>query len=152
MSNLHANQLDNYGYDFYDPINSDGLERGDFVAQDEYVQNSRAANSSWHGSHVTGMIVGNGLDGVYGGAYGAKVVPIRVLGKCGGTATSISNAIMWAIDEFPDVATPQPADIINLSLGGKGSCPHPYQSAIVKALSKGVIVVANLVHQWLLQA
>lgn len=143
ISNLHAKGLNSYGYDFTDTSNLDGLDRGDFVAEKECGKDSRAKDSGWHGSHVTGMIVGNGLDGIYGGAYGAKVVPIRSLGKCGGSVSSVSNSIMWAIDEFPNIRNPHPADIINLSLGGEGACEKSYQDAINKALSKGVIVVVS---------
>ena len=38
---------------------------------------------------------------------------------------------------------PNPARIINLSLGGNGACPASYQDAIDQILAKGVVVVAS---------
>ncbi len=143
ISNFYENESGVYGYDFKEESKLDGLDSGDFVAQNECGESTPARNSGWHGSHVTGMIVGNGLDRIYGGAYGAKVVPIRALGKCGGTISSVGNSIMWAINEHPTSANPHPVDIINLSLGGGGECPRQYQDAINQALAKNVIVVVS---------
>jgi subtilisin family serine protease len=40
-------------------------------------------------------LTNNGI-GVAGVAYGAKVVPVRVLGQCGGYTSDIANGIIWA--------------------------------------------------------
>lgn len=101
--------------------------------------------SSWHGTHVTGTIVarqGNGI-GISGLAPGVKVQPVRVLGKCGGSASDIDDAITWAsgghIDGVPDNATP--ADVISMSLGGSGACLPSTHDAIAAARSRGTTVV-----------
>ncbi len=122
----------------------DGLDLGDFREDKECSSEgsiSLARASTWHGTHVTGTIIGQGQESMDGGAYGAKVVPIRVLGKCGGTDSDISNAIMWAIGQDESHPNPHPADIINMSLGGRGVCPQVYQEAINAANESGVIVV-----------
>jgi serine protease len=61
---------------------SDAPHPGDAVAAGE-CGNNGAQGSSWHGTHVAGTVaaVTNNGEGVAGVAYGAKVVPVRVLGK-----------------------------------------------------------------------
>ncbi len=101
--------------------------------------------SSWHGTHVAGTIaaVTNNGTGVAGVAYGAKVVPVRVLGRCGGLTSDIADAIIWAsggsVSGVP--SNPNPADVINLSLGGGGSCDSTTQAAINTARSNGTVVI-----------
>jgi serine protease len=103
-----------------------------------------ASNSSWHGTHVTGTIVAltNNSKGIAGVAYGAKVVPVRVLGRCGGSTSDIVDAIVWAsggsVSGIP--ANANPARVINMSLGGSGSCGS-FQSAINTARANGTVVV-----------
>ncbi len=102
------------------------------------------SNSSWHGTHVAGTIaaVTNNASGVAGVAYNAKVQPIRVLGKCGGSLSDIADAIVWAsggtVSGIP--ANPTPAKVINMSLGGSGACDATYQNAINSAVSRGTVV------------
>ena len=102
------------------------------------------SNSSWHGTHVAGTIaaVTNNASGVAGVAFNAKVQPVRVLGKCGGTLSDIADAIVWAsggtVSGIP--ANPTPAKVINMSLGGSGSCTATYQNAINSAVGRGTVV------------
>lgn len=103
--------------------------------------------SSWHGTHVAGTVaaVANNGTGIAGLAHGAKVQPVRVLGHCGGTTSDIADAITWAsgghVDGVPD--NPQPAEVLNLSLGGYGGCEYDYatQEAIDGAIARGSVVV-----------
>ena len=101
--------------------------------------------SSWHGTHVAGTVaaVTNNNTGVAGVAYNAKVVPVRVLGKCGGYTSDIADGIIWAsggtVSGVP--ANANPADVINMSLGGGGACSSATQSAINTARSNGTVVV-----------
>jgi serine protease len=101
--------------------------------------------SSWHGTHVAGTIAAranNGI-GVAGVAYGAKIVPARVLGKCGGYTSDIADAIVWAsggsVTGVP--ANANKARVLNLSLGGSGACDATTQNAINSARSRGAVVV-----------
>jgi serine protease len=102
-------------------------------------------DSSWHGTHVAGTIaaVTNNGNGVAGVAFGAKVQPVRVLGKCGGTLADIADAITWAsggaVAGVPANATP--AKVINMSLGGGGTCGTTYQNAINGAVGRGTVVI-----------
>ncbi|MCK8119709.1 S8 family serine peptidase [Pseudoalteromonas sp. 2CM37A] len=123
---------------------SDARDPGDAVAAGE-CGNNGAQGSSWHGTHVAGTVaaVTNNGEGVAGVAYGAKVVPVRVLGKCGGLTSDIADGIIWAsggsVSGIP--ANSNPADVINMSLGGSGSCSSTTQNAINTARSNGAVVV-----------
>ncbi|HEX8785206.1 MAG TPA: S8 family serine peptidase, partial [Telluria sp.] len=102
-------------------------------------------NSSWHGTHVAGTIAAltNNALGVAGVAYGAKIVPARVLGKCGGYTSDIADAIVWAsggtVSGVP--ANANPARVISMSLGGTGACDTTTQNAINSARSRNTVVV-----------
>ena len=151
-SDLDANIIG--GYDFISSItrsrdnngrDSNPADQGDWYAAGECSQLS-GNSSSWHGTHVAGTVAAlthNGK-GVAGIAYNAKVVPVRVLGKCGGDTADIADAITWASGGSVSGApvNPNPAEVINLSLGGGSSqCLQTYQAAINDAVSRGVTVV-----------
>ncbi|QCO68251.1 peptidase S8 [Luteimonas yindakuii] len=101
--------------------------------------------SSWHGTHVAGTVAAltnNGV-GVAGTAFNAKVSHVRVLGRGGGYTSDIADGIIWASGgSVPGVpANQNPAEVINLSLGGSGSCGSTTQNAINGAVSRGTTVV-----------
>ncbi len=101
-----------------------------------------------HGTHVAGTIAAvtnNGL-GVAGVAFNAKIVPLRVLGKDGfGSDSDIADAIVWAsggsVSGVP--ANANPAEVINLSLGGGRPCTQTpaYQAAVNTAVGNGSTVI-----------
>jgi serine protease len=151
-ADLNANILP--GYDFISDAamardgggrDNNANDEGDWYAANECGAGIPASNSSWHGTHVAGTIaaVTNNTTGVAGTAYNAKVVPVRVLGKCGGYTSDIADAIVWAsggtVSGVP--ANANPAEVINMSLGGGGSCSTTYQNAINGAVSRGTTVV-----------
>ena len=124
---------------------SDASDPGDASAAGACGSGSQARQSSWHGTHVAGTVAArtnNGI-GVAGVAFNAKVVPVRVLGRCGGYTSDIADGIIWAsggtVTNAP--ANPNPAKVLNLSLGGSGSCSQTSQAAINLARSRGSIVV-----------
>ena len=141
------------GYDFItdtatarDGNGRDGSpnDEGDWFAAGECGVNY-ASDSSWHGTHVAGTIaaLANNAKGIAGVAFGAKVLPVRVLGKCGGSVSDIADAIVWAsggsVSGVP--ANANPARVINMSLGGGGACGVTFQSAIDSARARGTTVV-----------
>jgi len=150
---LNANILP--GYDFIsdtfvsrdgDGRDSNPADEGDWnPVANECYSGSPVTNSSWHGTHVAGTIaaVTNNAVGVAGTAFNAKVVPVRVLGRCGGYTSDIADAIVWAsggtVSGVP--ANANPAEVINMSLGGSGTCSTTYQNAINGAVSRGTTVV-----------
>ncbi|MFL6588156.1 MAG: S8 family peptidase [Luteimonas sp.] len=122
------------------------LDYGDWnpVAGECYA-GSPIQDSSWHGTHVAGTVAQttNNALGAAGLAYGAKVLPLRVLGRCGGYGADIADAIVWAsggsVPGLP--ANTNPAEVINLSLGGGAACDATYQNAINIATANGSLVV-----------
>ncbi|WP_314224341.1 S8 family peptidase [Streptomyces zaehneri] len=142
------------GYDFIadtavsvdgDGRDSNPADPGDYYAAGECGSGVPASNSSWHGTHVAGTIaaVTNNNKGVAGIAYGAKISPVRVLGKCGGYDSDIIDAITWAsggtVSGVP--ANSSVAKVINMSLGGDGACTSATQSAVTAAVNRGTTVV-----------
>lgn len=121
---------------------------GDFSAANECRPNTPARNSSWHGTHVAGTVgaVSNNNNAVAGVAWDVNLVPVRVLGKCGGSLSDIADGIRWAaglnVAGVPN--NPNPAEVINMSLGSSqpGACSNTYQSAINAAVNAGTTVVA----------
>lgn len=143
------------GYDFVsdawmgndgDGRDADAKDPGDWVAANDCYTGSTAANSSWHGTHVAGTIgaVTNNSSGVSGVNWQSKILPVRVLGKCGGYTSDIVDGMRWAaglgITGVP--ANPTPAKVINLSLGGAHTCSTTEQSAIDAITAAGTAVVA----------
>jgi len=128
-----------------DGRDSDPSDPGDASAANECRANTPARSSSWHGTHVAGTVaaVSNNGIGIAGVAYDAKIVPIRALGKCGGLTSDIADAMIWAAGgSVPGIPNnPNPADVLNLSLGGAGSCDAISQAAINQAVSLGATVV-----------
>ncbi|UJV39903.1 protease [Streptomyces sp. AMCC400023] len=151
-SDLAANIVGGYDFIADTAVANDGNGRdsnpadpGDWTAANERVAGEPATTSSWHGTHVAGTIaaVTNNSKGVAGIAYGAKVSPLRVLGKCGGYDSDIIDAITWAsggtVSGVP--ANANVAKVINMSLGGSGACTTATQTAINAAVNRGTTVV-----------
>ncbi len=118
---------------------------GDWIEENECPGGNPPFPSSWHGTHVAGTIGAasdNGV-GVAGVNWQAKILPVRVLGKCGGSTSDIIDAVRWAAGlAVPGApANANPADVINLSLGGSGACLGSEQSAFDDAVSAGATVV-----------
>lgn len=144
-SDLGANVLPGYDFISESTVARDGDTR-DSNPQDEGDACTSSDSSSWHGTHVAGTAaaVGNNGKGVVGVAYGAKLLPLRALGACGGRLSDVADAVVWAAGgdvEFVP-ANPNPARVINLSLGGKTSCSVTFQAAIDFAVGRGSVVLA----------
>jgi serine protease len=105
--------------------------------------------SDWHGTRVAGIaaaITNNGI-GVAGVAPGAYILPIRVLGKCNGYMSDIVSGMYWAAGLATTVtsallANPNPAQVLNLSLGGTGPCSQTEQEAVTAIIQDGHLIVA----------
>lgn len=130
-----------------DGRDADARDAGDWLDASMTWCPGTPNDSSWHGTHVAGTIaaVTNNAKGVAGVAFNAKVMPVRVLGHCGGFTSDIADAITWAsggsVPGVPD--NPNPADVINMSLGGSGNCVanSAQQLAINGAIARGTTVV-----------
>jgi len=130
----------------YDMISSAGTGQGQSGDGNGRDSDATDVSNVQHGTHVAGTIaaVTNNNLGVAGVAYNARVVPVRVLGNQGYGATSdIADGIIWAaggtVTGVP--ANANPAEVVNLSLGGQSSCSTTYQNAINSAVGNGAAVV-----------
>ena len=111
-------------------------------------------NSSWHGTHVAGIIgaVRGNKKGIAGIAPGVSVQPVRVVGRCFTPMSDIIAGIRWAsggkVDGVPMNKTP--AQVINLSLSSTVTdftCPVAYQEVIDEARARGSLVVVSAGNQ-----
>lgn len=144
------------GYDFIsytstandgDGRDADASDPGDFVVAGECAHGSAASHSSWHGTHIMGTIAALMNNGLYGTGIAphVRILPVRVLGKCGGYTSDIADALRWAAGiDVPNVPhNAYPARIINLSLGSSGTCSDAFQRAIDDVNALGAMVVIS---------
>jgi len=148
------------GYDFVsDPAiandgdgrDSDASDPGDFISSADAAGSTFSGctveNSSWHGTRVAGILgaASNNATGITGITWLPKILPVRVLGKCGGVDSDILDAMRWAaglhVNGVPD--NTHPAQIINMSLGGTGACTSAEQTVINEVVAAGVTVVVS---------
>jgi serine protease len=149
------------GYDFIsdaptandgDGVDGDASDPGDWFDQSDvdsghYAPTCTVAdlqNSSWHGTQVAGLIAaaannGNGMASV---APNVMVLPVRVLGKCGGFDSDIQAGMLWAAG-LSSIPNPHPAKVLNLSLGSSGVCRQSYLDTISRLTAVGVTVVVS---------
>jgi len=137
------------GYDFISSASQarDGNGR-DADPSDPGDYQSNGTPSSWHGTHVAGIIAAESNSiGITGVAPRVKIQPIRVLGPNGGTEADIAAGINWAIGvRISGVTTnATPAKVINLSIGSSdfSTCysNSPVQLAIDEAKRRDVTLV-----------
>lgn len=150
------------GYDFIsdattagdgDGRDADPTDVGDGVTAGQVSSitgctSSNVGPSSWHGTQTAGLIgaaANNGI-GIAGVGWNVMLLPLRALGKCGGSESDVIAAIRWAAGgAVPGVpVNGHPARVINLSLGGTSgtACDAAYQDAVSYAVAQGVVVVA----------
>lgn len=147
-SDLNRNVLP--GYDFVaDPgmaVDGNGRDSDASDPGDACADPAEPSDSSWHGTHVAGIAAAeaNNARGVAGVAHNAVILPLRVMGACGGHVSDTAAAVRWAaggaVSGVP--ANLSPARVINLSLGTEGTCGSTMQSAIDFAVARGSVVIA----------
>ena len=130
-----------------DGRDADPADPGDWVTAAESSADCPQDDSSWHGTRVSGIIGAraNNSTGLAGLTWRPWLLPVRVLGKCGGYDSDIIAGMRWAaglsVGGVP--ANPYPARVVNLSLGGTGACSSAYQAAIDELVARGVVVVTS---------
>ncbi|MBY0234245.1 MAG: S8 family serine peptidase [Burkholderiaceae bacterium] len=136
----------------------DPSDPGDWVSQADITagtlgtgcDSTDITNSSWHGTRTAGLIgaASNNAQGIAGVGWGIKLLPIRVLGKCGGYDSDIMAGMKWAagiaVAGLP--TNPSPAKVLNMSLGGTASCTGGtgtlYRDTISQVTAAGATIVA----------
>ena len=134
-----------------DGWDADPADPGDWIsssdAQLPVFSGCAVEGSSWHGTRVAGLVGArsNNLAGIAGATWQSWILPVRVLGKCGGRNSDILQGMRWAaglhVDGVPD--NPYPARVLNMSLGGEGSCTQSYRTVIGELDALGVVVIAS---------
>ncbi|TLY65863.1 MAG: hypothetical protein E6K47_14785 [Gammaproteobacteria bacterium] len=132
---------------------ADASDPGDWVTSTEVTQHPQecsgvtAGNSSWHGTRTAGLLgaITNNMTGIAGVTWQTQILPVRVLGKCGGFDSDIATAMLWAagITVAGAPANTQPAKVINMSLGATGSCTQTEADAVSQVAAQGVLVVVS---------
>lgn len=116
-----------------------------------------STTSSWHGTTVASVAAAQSNNGQFlaGMDWNAKVLPVRVSGRCGiATSSDIVDAFYWAMGSGrvdPAIGVnPNPADVINLSFatdtplfGGGCAANDMVAVAIADARARNVSVVVS---------
>ena len=155
------------GYDFIsesviandgDGRDSNPADPGDWISStenssDATLKGCGVSDSSWHGTQMAGLIGAstNNASGMAGLGRHVRVLPVRVLGKCGGYDSDIIAGMRWAAGlTVPGVpANPNPARVISMSLGypddSASGCTaaDPYSVAVAEVHAAGAVVVAS---------
>jgi len=129
----------------------DASDPGDWITQADTMtptfSGCTVSNSSWHGTRTAGILgaITNNSTGIAGVTWQGMILPVRVLGKCGGLDSDILDAMRWAsglqVTGIPN--NTHPARIINMSLGAASACTAAQQTVIDEVVATGVLVVVS---------
>lgn len=134
----------------HDPDPSDPGDWVDSADRTTIGNSCELGDSSWHGTHVAGLAAASSNNGIgmAGVSWGSRIVPIRVLGKCGGYDSDILAGVRWAVGINPpgiEVPNAHPVRVINMSLGSTGPCNDAngrlYRDAFAEANARGAAVL-----------
>lgn len=158
-----------YGNDG-DGRDNDARDPGDRLAAAEAAANPALwdgcevrERSSWHGTLMAGQIgaVSNNGAGVAGLHWNARILPVRVAGKCGAAVGDVIDGLRWAagLAVAGAPANPTPARVIVLGVAGFEPCDagsadtnvraaaQLYIDALAEVRGAGAIVVAAAGNQ-----
>jgi len=135
-----------YGYDFVSELGNAADGDGEDSNPNDEGGNFAGGNS-FHGTEVAGIIASeHDFIGSAGVAPNVKLLPIRALGKDGGTIGDLIKAVNWAAGVKISGVVPNRhrVSVINLSLGAKEivPCSGGYASIFDAAIAKGITVIA----------
>lgn len=140
---LHADEPAYYTANDGNGVDDNPSDPGDWVSDTQYCDST--SSSSWHGTQTAGIVgaaADNGV-GISGVARDVKVLPVRVLGRCGGYDDDIQAGMRWAAGIHDSIPNPNRAQVINMSLGGEGACLQSYAQTVAAVMAAGVTVVAS---------
>jgi len=139
----YANDGDGRDTDASDP--GDWVSFNDLVSQPAVFAGCPVEDSSWHGTFIAGQIAAstNNSQGVAGIDWRARLLPVRVSGKCGALLSDLLDGMRWAAGLAVAGApiNTQPARVINLSFGGDAPCSAIYQDVIDEITAVGSLLV-----------
>jgi serine protease len=120
------------------------------AANEECDDGNPANQDTFHGTMTAGIIAANSNNtaGMAGVAWTVKVLPVRAIGKCGGSLLDMADAIRWAAGLSVNGVTDNPAanaaKVIYIGAGTAPgvACGPTLQGAIDAAISAGSVVIA----------
>ena len=142
---IAANDGNGWDSDPSDP--GDWIDAALIAANPTALTDCPTEDSSWHGTRTAGIIgaLSQNSSGISGVDWNARILPVRVLGRCGGFTSDIVSGMRWAaglhVIGVPDNFSP--AKVINMSLGGSGACSVMEQVAVDEILAKGTVIVVS---------
>ena len=142
---IAANDGNGWDSDPSDP--GDWIDAALIAANPSALTDCSAENSSWHGTRTAGIIgaLSQNNTGISGIDWNALILPVRVLGRCGGYTSDIVSGMRWAaglhVIGVPDNFNP--AKVINMSLGGSGTCSVMEQTAVDEIIARGTVIVVS---------
>ena len=143
---LIANDGDGWDPDPSDP--GDWINSADQMNTLFPVADCSAADSSWHGTRVMGILgaTTNNAVGIAGMSWGPYLLPVRALGKCGGYDSDIIAGYQVGRGSARVGCAGQPLSCGHhqSQLGvAPGGCSSAYADAITTMTTLGVLVVAS---------
>ena len=147
---IQSRSVTGLGYDFVSADNpNDYSSANDGDGRDPNPMDPgdpcNGSSSSWHGTSVSSAAAANSnnSEGIAGIDWNARLLHARALGICGGTDADIIDAIRWSaglpVVGIPD--NPNPANVVNLSLGGATECTRAWQDVIDELTALNIIFV-----------
>ena len=134
---------------------SNPADPGDWVTMAESASGPLGGcpvtDSRWHGTTMAGIIAANANNGIgiAGINWNSKILPVRVVGKCGGYESDIADGLRWAaglpVSGVP--INPNPAQVINMSLAAGGACSTTLQNAIDAVIATNTPIIAAAGNQ-----
>ena len=136
---------------------ADASDPGDWISQADLDSGKYSPactaieDSTWHGTQTAALIgaLTDNATGMASVGRRVQVLPVRVLGKCGGFDSDIVAAMKWAagIDVQGVPHNNNPAWVINMSLGGAGTCDLAgqtlYADAVAAITQRRTVIVAS---------
>ena len=116
----------------------------EFSGNGSIVLGSEPYDSAYHGTHVSGTVLGGDASGIaIGVAPDAILMHGLVIPGGGGTFAQVVAGMEWAIDPFDQygASAGEPADVVSMSLGAYG-----YQDAMIEPVrnmkAAGIVLIA----------
>jgi serine protease len=127
------------------------ISRNDDNPLDDTLNSAGGAFSGFHGTHVAGTVGACSNNGIAGSgvAWRSRILPVRVFNGDSGSIADVARGIYWAVGApIPSGVgggalpiNPNPAQILNLSLGAQQAPSAVLQDAVNEANTRGAIVV-----------
>ena len=127
-----------------DGRDANAQDPSDAVVAGECGVGTPAKTGHWHGTFMLGLlgaVMNNGQGGT-GVAPDVKILPVRVIGKCGGLTSDVVDGMRWAagLSVAGVPANLTPAKVMSISIGAPGACGATFQAAVSDIINAGTVI------------